>query len=428
VENGLKKKTAEEIFDHIVKFAQYGFNKSHSTAYAQVAYKTAYLKTYYPAEFMAANLTSEMTDTDRVVLLTNDCRKMGIQVLPPDINSSQANFYTKDNAVVFGLNAIKNVGLKAAENIAAVRDEDGLYESFFDLVKRVDLRLVNRKVLESLIKAGAMDNVPGNRAQKFEILESTLHYGQKFQAEQNTDQTDLFGNGSSGEQSVLSAPQLPDVDGWSNQDRMKFEKELMGFYLTSHPLYRYQDVLEQFSNVDLMDPESANGKQTIKVGGLISEMKIHYTKRGNKEMAFVTIEGLQGQAELVVFPDIFAETKHLIKPDAMIFVEGKISDQNRDEDQIKLLADTIIPLEQAQEKYARSLHINLEVDKMRVTDVEDLKRLMARYDGDCDILFHLNTANNNSRLIRPKNFTVGVDAQLIHKLRERFGHNNVFIE
>jgi DNA polymerase-3 subunit alpha len=428
VENGLKKKTAEEIFDHIVKFAQYGFNKSHSTAYAQVAYKTAYLKTYYPAEFMAANLTSEMTDTDRVVILTNDCRKMGIQVLPPDINSSQANFYTKDNAVVFGLNAIKNVGLKAAENIAAVRDEDGLYESFFDLVKRVDLRLVNRKVLESLIKAGAMDNVPGNRAQKFEILESTLHYGQKFQAEQNTDQTDLFGNGSSGEQSVLSAPQLPDVDGWSNQDRMKFEKELMGFYLTSHPLYRYQDVLEQFSNVDLMDPESANGKQTIKVGGLISEMKIHYTKRGNKEMAFVTIEGLQGQAELVVFPDIFAETKHLIKPDAMIFVEGKISDQNRDEDQIKLLADTIIPLEQAQEKYARSLHINLEVDKMRVTDVEDLKRLMARYDGDCDILFHLNTANNNSRLVRPKNFTVGVDAQLIHKLRERFGHNNVFIE
>ena len=191
---------------------------------------------------------------------------------------------------------------------------------------------------------------------------------------------------------------------------------------------RYQDVLEQFSNVDLMDPESAKGKQTIKVGGLISEMKIHYTKRGNKEMAFVTIEGLQGQAELVVFPDIFAETKHLIKPDKMIFVEGKISDQNRDDDQIKLLADTIIPLEQAQEKYARSLHINLEVDKMRVTDIEDLKRLMARYDGDCDILFHLNTATKNTRLIKPKNFTVGVDAQLIHKLRERFGHNNVFIE
>jgi len=428
VENGLEKSTAEEIFNHIVKFAQYGFNKSHSTAYAQIAYKTAYLKTYYPAEFMAANLTSEMTDTDRVVILTNDCRKMGIEVLPPDVNSSEANFYPKGNAVVFGLNAIKNVGLKAAENIAEVRKQDGPYESIFDFVKRVDLHLVNRKVLESLNKAGAMDSFPGTRSQRDEIIEPALQFGQRYQAQRDDTQVDLFGATDGGVDSVISTPSLPDTPEWGTQKRMKEEKALIGFYLTGHPLQKYEDVLNAFDTIDLADPESVQGNEKIRVGGMISDMKIHYTRRGNKEMAFVTLEGLQGQAELVVFPDTYAEVKGLLKTDAMVFMEGRVSDQSHDDDQIKLIATDIVPLAQAQEKYARNLHISVEVDKMKVTDVEDLKRLTARFDGDCGLLFHINTATQNTRIVRANSFNVNPDQQLIAKLRDRFGTDNIWFD
>ncbi|MBS1271251.1 MAG: DNA polymerase III subunit alpha [Candidatus Marinimicrobia bacterium] len=428
VENGLEKSTAEEIFDHIVKFAQYGFNKSHSTAYAQIAYKTAYLKTYYPAEFMAANLTSEMTDTDRVVILTNDCRKMGIEVLPPDVNSSEANFYPKGNAVVFGLNAIKNVGLKAAENIAKVRKEDGPYESVFDFVKRVNLQLVNRKVLESLNKAGAMDSLPGTRSQRDEIIEAALQFGQRYQAQRDDTQVDLFGTAEGGVESVISTPSLPDIPEWGAQQRMKEEKALIGFYLTGHPLQKYEDTLNAFDTIDIADPESVQDREKIRVGGMISDMKIHYTRRGNKEMAFVTLEGLQGEAELVVFPDTYAEVKELLKPDAMIFIEGRVSDQSHDDDQIKLIATDIVPLAQAQEKFARNLHISVEVDKMKVTDVEDLKRLTARFDGDCGLLFHINTATQNTRVVRANSLTVNPDHQLIAKLRDRFGTDNIWFD
>ncbi len=427
VENGLKKSDAEEIFNLIDKFAQYGFNKSHSTAYALVAYKTAYLKTYYPAEFMAANLTSEMTDTARVVTLINDCRKMGIEVQPPDVNTSEANFFVRDNKVVFGLNAIKNVGLKAADNIAEVREESGPYESLFDLTKRVDLHLVNRKVLESLIKSGATDSLPGSRAQKYESIEIALHFGQHWQAQQDTSQTDLFGISDGGSDSVMSTPELPDIKDWTGQKRMKMEKELIGFYLTGHPLQKYEDILDAFNNIDLSDPETANKvNDTIKVGGLITEMKIHYTKRDSKEMAFVTIEGLEGDAELVVFPDAFAKAKQFIKPDKMIFVEGRNSDQGRDDDEIKLIAEKIIPLESAREIYAKELHLNVEVDKMKTTDVKSLRKLCARYEGDCKLIFHINTATQNTRQVRATKFTIAADPHLIEKLRERFGPKNVW--
>jgi len=428
VDNGLESGTAEEIINHIVKFAQYGFNKSHSTAYAQIAYKTAYLKTYYPAEFMAASLTSEMTDTDRVVILTNDCRKNGIEVLPPDINTSEANFYPRENAVVFGLNAIKNVGLKAAENIAAEREHSGEYTSIFDFVKRVDLHLVNRKVIESLIKAGAMDSLPGDRAQKFETVDTALQFGQRYQAQKSDTQVDIFGSVSGGVESVISTPSLPETKPWGAQEKMRAEKELMGFYLTGHPLQNYEDVLNAFNNIDLTDPESLQNAETVKVGGLIADMKIHYTRRENKEMAFVTLEGLQGEAELVIFPDIFAEVRSFVKPETMIFIEGRMSEQVRDEDEIKLIVTSAVPLERAQERYARNLHLNLEVDKMKVTDVEDLKRLTARYDGDCDLLFHLNTAEKNTRIVRTKSFTVSPDPQLVKTLRQRFGHKNVWFD
>lgn len=428
VENGLSRDEAERIYNHIDKFAQYGFNKSHSTAYAYIAYKTAYLKTYYPAEFMAANLTSEMTNTDRVVFLTNDCRKMGIEILPPDVNSSEADFYPQGNAVVFGLNAIKNVGLKAAENIAAERKEEGEFESLFDFVKRVDLRLVNRKVIESLVKAGAMDRLPGTRAQKFESVDSALQFGQRYQAQMEDTQVDLFSMGGGQPDGVISVPDLPQVEDWTNQQKMKAEKEILGYYLTGHPLEKYRDVLYAFDNIDLSDSESVQNVDPIRVGGLVSDMKIHYTKRDNKEMAFVTLEGLHGEAEVVVFPDVFAEYKSLLHPEKMIFLEGRLSDQARDDDEIKLIASSVIPLDQARERYASNLHINLEVDKMKVNDVESLKKLTARYDGDCTLLFHINTATENSRLIRARKFAVSPDSQLLKRLRDQFGYENVWFD
>ncbi len=318
--------------------------------------------------------------------------------------------------------------MKAAENIAAERKEEGEFESLFDFTKRVDLHLVNRKVVESLIKAGAMDSLPGTRAQKFESVDTALTFGQRYQAQKSDSQVDMFGIATGGEDSVINTPTLPDIPEWSAQEKMRAEKDLIGFYLTGHPLQKYEDVLFAFDNIDLADPESLKNVETVKVGGMIADMKIHYTKRGNKEMAFATLEGVQGQAELVVFPDTFAQYRDLIQPEKMIFIEGRVSDQNRDDDEIKLILTSAVPLEQAQEKYARKLHLNLEVDKMKVMDVEDIKRLAARYDGECDLLFHLNTAEKNTRIVQTKSFHVAADPQLLQKLRERFGTKNVWVD
>ncbi len=274
VAKGIPKKKAVEIFSLIEKFAQYGFNKSHSTAYAYVAYQTAWLKAHYPAEFMSANLTSEMSSTDRVVILINECRKLGIRVNPPDINVSRVQFYPSDEkTITFGLNAIKNVGTKALEKIIEARDTDGHFKTLFDFTARVDLRAVNKKVLESLIMAGAMDSLAGTRAAKFKAVDDALKYGQQVHQQGNKNQFDLFGNGDNGQSKLIREPVLGQEDEWPEQERLDKEKEVTGLYMSGHPLLKYAEELEELSTFDFTEKVNTGDNDMVRIGGIIHSKK-----------------------------------------------------------------------------------------------------------------------------------------------------------
>ena len=249
--NNIEPEIGKQIYELIEKFAEYGFNKSHSTAYAYVAYQTAWLKTHYPAEFMSANLTSEMSNIDRIVILINECRKMKIAVNPPDVNISSIDFIPVDDKTIsFGLNAIKNVGTKALEQIIESRKNNDKYNTIFDFTANVALKAVNKKVLESLIMSGAMDSLDGNRAQKFNEIEVALKYGQNQQDVKAKNQVDLFGAGDSGNSLDSMVPALNNIEEWPESKMLENEKEVLGLYLSGHPLLKYADDLEQYSNFD----------------------------------------------------------------------------------------------------------------------------------------------------------------------------------
>src|SRR5947209_8848393 len=237
VQRGYPPKKIEKIFDLMAQFAGYGFNKSHSAAYALLAYHTAYLKTHFPVEFMAALLTSVTGNTDDVVKYINECREIGIPVEPPDINVSDANFTPHGAAIRFGLAAVKNVGRNAIDSILNVRKEEGRFAGFFEFCEKIDLRLLNRRVLESLIKSGAMDSF-GSRSQLMAALDRAIERGQKAQRDVESGQHGLFGVFQEGP--VASEPQLPQTPEWDEHQRLAAEKEVLGFFITGHPLEKYQ--------------------------------------------------------------------------------------------------------------------------------------------------------------------------------------------
>jgi DNA polymerase-3 subunit alpha len=300
----IPKKKAEDIFALIEKFAQYGFNKSHSTAYAYVAYQTAWLKTHHPAEFMSANLTSEMGTIDRVVILINECKKQGIEVTPPDINVSFEDFRpVNESTISYGLNAIKNVGAKALETIIEERGENGKYESIFDLCARVDQQKVNKRVLESIIMSGTLDSVEGNRAQKFAAVDEAIRYGQQMQSEKDRNQVDLFGGGGQ-EDELIKTPGLQQLSEWQEKESLQKEKEVLGLYVSGHPLLEHAEDLEEFTSVTFGEKQEFSKKDTIVVGGMITRIVKRFDRR-NREMAFFDLDCLGGHAEVIAFSDCF---------------------------------------------------------------------------------------------------------------------------
>ncbi|MQY63970.1 MAG: DNA polymerase III subunit alpha, partial [Calditrichaeota bacterium] len=304
-ENGVVENTARDIFELMARFAKYGFNKSHSTAYALVAYQTAYLKAYYPSEFMAANLSSEMSNQDRVRILLAEAQALGLEVLPPDVNHSGRNFRVdSQGSIRFGLNAIKHVGHKASDHIKTIRETTGKgWQTLPAFAAAIDLHLVNRKALECLIKSSACDSLEGTRHQKFAGLDETIKYAQGMQSDTNPNQESLFGGDA--QASVISEPPLSQVPPWSDQEHFEMEKELTNFYLTGHPLQAFEEDLREFSNYDFTDPQKAHKLEQLRLGGIISQPKQHHTKKG-LPMAFFTLEGLLGNVEVVVFSDLYA--------------------------------------------------------------------------------------------------------------------------
>ncbi len=319
---GIDLKKAGEVFDLMAKFAEYGFNKSHSAAYALITYQTAYLKAHYPVEFMAALLTCDMDSTDKVVKNISDCREQGIDVLPPDINSSGLSFTVVGTSMRFGLGAVKNVGGGAIEAILEARTE-GPFKSLYDFCERVDLRRVNKRVIESLIKCGAFDSTGAARSAQMEGLETASSYGQKIQEEKASAQVSLFGTEEVSRGNASGGMKLPNTPEWHDKEKLAFEKEALGFLITGHPLDRYIDDVKRLSNTDIANMvEMADGSE-VRICGIVSAFKEITTKKGDR-MGFVTIEDLTGSVEITVFSDIYATTSPLLKSDDPLLVVGKL--------------------------------------------------------------------------------------------------------
>ncbi len=311
--NRISRKKAETLFNLILQFAQYGFNKSHSAAYALIAYRTAYLKTHYPVEFMAASLSADMDNTAKVVTFINECKEMGIEMLPPDINESTREFRVTGNSIRFGLEAVKGVGSSAIDAVIEAGSSKK-FDSFFDFCSRIDTRRVNKKVIESLVKAGAMDGM-GKRAQLWAALPVVMDAAVRFQKEKNIGQASMF------DIHEPSPQQMPDVDEWTDSHRLSMEKEALGFYITGHPLNEYKDKLAELSVISTADLQEVHDRQDVLIGGIVRDFKKIQTKKGDL-MGYLTVEDLYGTIEVIAFPETFSESMDIISQDTPIVVYG----------------------------------------------------------------------------------------------------------
>ena len=375
---GTAKKLAGEIFDLIEKFASYGFNKSHSVAYSVVAYQTAWLKAHYRAEFMAATLTSEIGDTDRIVKLIDDCRRGGIRVLPPDVNVSEGHFRVVEADIRFGLTAIKNVGVGAIASVIQARREHGPFTSIYDFCARVDLRLVNKKCLESLVQAGAFDSLHPDRARHFESVERASQFGQGVQASKLNGQSGLFDAGHPHAPSV-APPALAEAKPWTEAEKLAREKSVLGFYVSGHPLLKYEQEVNEFANVHFGDLGGYKDGSTVRACGIVTAVRKKVDKRNNT-MAFVMLEDFSGKAECIVFSDPYARYAALLVPDAMVMVTGK---GELTGESLRILVNEVFPMEKVREKFARSVILSINLNEVQEAAIVRLRELLEKNKGSC---------------------------------------------
>ncbi len=417
---GMNKKLAGDIFDLIEKFASYGFNKSHSVAYSVIAYQTAYLKAHYPAEYMAATLSSEMGDTEKIVMLIDDCRKMGIEVLPPDVNESGTDFQVVNGAIRFGLCAIKGVGESAILGVIKTREEEGKFENLFDFCRRVDLRLVNKKCLESLVQAGAFDSMGGHRAQYFENIERAANFGASYQEQSLSGQSSLFDTGSETEKTVISYPVMPPVAQWTEHEKLQREKNVLGFYVSGHPLLKYEQEVNEFSNVHFSDPSAFKSGSTARACGIVTQVKRKIDKRGNT-MAFITMEDFTGRAELVVFADTYSKFRLHLEPDSMVFVTGK-GEVNGD--MIKILVNEVYPMEKVREKFTKSIILSINVSDIKENTIIELRNLLERNKGNCACYFDVIDSSKHVKY-QTRKYSIDPSDEFMDEVKKILGPQSV---
>ncbi|MDZ7393326.1 MAG: DNA polymerase III subunit alpha [candidate division KSB1 bacterium] len=420
-ERGIDAETASAIFDMMVSFAGYGFNKSHAAGYALLAYQTAYLKAHYPAEFMAATLTSEMGDTDRVVKLIGECRRMNIPVLPPDVNESEAAFVVTEKGIRFGLGAVKNAGLGAIEEIVRARHAGGAFTDLFDFCARVDLRVVNKKVLESLIQAGAMDSLGGHRAQLMAALEAAVNWGQALQAERAIGQTSIFGD--VGAEHPLK-PSLPQETPWSEDETLRKEKAVLGFYVSGHPLNRFREEIETFATLTLDGFEDAQDGTEVRVCGVVTDFVTRPDQRGGVT-GFFTLEDLTGTGECLMFSSNFEKYREYLYAGAMVMVVGRVS--NRLDKGAKIICEEVVPLTEVAERFARRLCLRIAPGSLEMSTVERLGELLAQHKGDCPLFITLPTQNGRNLVLSASRAKVKPGPGLMEGLRALLGSDNVWM-
>jgi DNA polymerase-3 subunit alpha len=423
VQRGYPPKKIEKIFDLLAKFAEYGFPKAHSAAYALLAYQTAYLKTHYPVEFMAALLTSVTGSTDDVVKYINECREMGLAVEPPDINVSDANFTPHGQAIRFGLAAVKNVGHNAIESIVAARKEIGRFKSIYEFCEKVDLRLLNKRVLESLIKSGAMDSL-GRRAQLMAVLDKAMDHAQKSQRDAESGQHGLFGVFQ--QEDEPQEERLPDTPDWDEHTRLAAEKEILGFFITGHPLDKYREKLEDLralSTAELAAMKSSTGKdESLCTAGIITNLRVLKSKKGDF-YAQAALEDLAGSIEMLVFPDAYRKLQDKVKIDVPVLIRGGVRIEEGANP--KLTVNDVIPLEEAKVPLPRSLRIRIPLDKASENTVDDLHLLFSQRKGDAKVLFDVEREGDFMVVMEASGYNVLPDRNFIGRVEELCGRGAV---
>jgi DNA polymerase-3 subunit alpha len=424
VQRGYPAKKIEKIFDLLAKFAEYGFPKAHSAAYALLAYQTAYLKTHYPVEFMAAMLTSVTGSTDDVVKYINECREMGIGVEPPDINVSAANFTPHGAAIRFGLAAVKNVGHNAIESIVAGRKENGRYNSIYEFCEKVDLRLLNKRVLESLVKSGAMDSL-GRRAQIMAVLDKAIDRAAKTQRDAESGQHGLFGVFQQ-EEASSNNDRLPDTPDWDEHTRLAAEKEILGFFITGHPLEKYKDKLQDLralSTSDIAAVKSSTGKdENITTAGIITGLKVLKSKKGDF-YAQGTLEDMEGSVEMIVFPEAYRKLGDKVKLEVPVLVRGGLRIEEGANP--KLTANEIMPLEDAKVPLPRSLRIRIPVETASESTVDDLHLLCSQSKGEAKVLFDVERQGDFMVVMEAEGYNVLPDRSFMARVEELCGRGAV---
>jgi DNA polymerase-3 subunit alpha len=397
-DNAIPPDKAGKIFYLMEKFGGYGFNKSHSAAYSMIAYQTAFLKAHFPVEFMASLLTSEMHSTDGVVKYIAECKSHGIEILPPDINESDKEFTVKGSKIRFGLVAVKNVGESAIESIVEARNKGGKFSSLFEFCERVDLKKVNKRVIESLIKCGAFDSTGDYRSRMTACIEDILDYGQRVQREKSDPQMGLFD--MPGSSPAINLPTLPQIDEWDEKQLLALEKESLGFYITGHPLIGYEDILDKFTNANSVVVKEKKDGDTVRIGGIIRKLKTIKTKKRGELMAFVTLEDLHGSLEATVFSSLYAKVHDLLTDDRPILIQGQLQ---KDENSVKILADTIIPIDKAEETWTASVHFNLDITRTQREVLVKLKEILKSHPGSCHAYIHLINPDKTETIIALSN-------------------------
>ncbi len=423
-ERRIPEKTARQVFELMQQFAQYGFNKSHSTAYALLAYQTAYLKVHYPVQFMAALLSSEIGNTEKIVMYIAECKDMGIRVLPPDVNESALDFRSAEGTIRFGLLAIRNVGEAALRSILQFRSQKGRFRSLFQFCAEVDSRSLNKRILESLVKSGALDSLGWKRSQCMALIDAAIEYGQKARRDRESGQKGLFADFGVGQAGIME-PEPPDIPEWGFEQRLAFEKETLGFYVSGHPLGRFSAEVSQFSKKSIAELISEGNNVECKIAGIVTDFRTRRTKRGELMAVFI-LEDLTGAVETVVFPGSYAKFEPYASADFPVLVSGRFESEN--ETSCKLIASDLQPLGGIAERNAKILRIRACVSDLNPSSAPLLYRLLENNPGETGV---------EIELYRPRDFRVNIQSadfvkvksspELIRKIESICGPGSVMV-
>ncbi len=424
VRNKIERRIATKIFDLIDYFSGYGFNRSHSAAYAVISYRTAYLKANFPVEFMTALLTSEKENTDKVVEYVKECARMGITVSPPTVNESFSKFTVEnEKAIRFGLLAVKNVGKLAIDSIVEVRQKNGPFRTLEDICEQVDLRLVNRKVLESLIKCGAMDSFGFARSQMMSILQECLDQSSKAHRDRDSGQMSFFDGGFSADSGFKRfSIKMPEIKEWPEIQLLSFEKDILGFYVSGHPLARYEHLLKRFSSCSISHLSDRKDQEEISIVGLINKIKLTTTRAKQEKMAILKIEDLGGVVEVLVFPNTYKQVSSSIVANSVVMIKGKLSLR---EDTPKILASNIIPIDEA---YRMISSINIDLCGLKENILVALKEKLSLSPGKVPVYLHIDTQSKQRlKILVSQDLFVQPRAELFNEIEELLGEERFLL-